>query len=128
MRAARITPVTGRRAVRDRQARERTAASPLRARYPTLVSLQLGFEFSDSSEFLPSPQVTVFHPPARAYFRFVCPYGDCDGEFDLADPIATMLNARESRAHGQLHCAGTRHGGVSCTLHLDYSLLAQCSS
>lgn len=127
MKLVRIAPASGRRAVRDRQIRERIAASPLRMRYPELVSLQLDFHFSNEAKFIPSSQITVFHPPARAYFRFVCPYGDCDGEFDLAGPIASMMNARELRAHGQLQCAGVRHGGIQCTLCLEYALAAQFS-
>jgi hypothetical protein len=127
MKLVRIAPASGRRAVRERQARERTAAAPLRTLYPKLISLQVEFEFSDNSEFVPSPQVTVFHPPARAYFSFACPYGDCDGEFDLAQAVTSMMDAREPRTHGRLQCTGMRHGGVQCTLSLDYSLAAQRS-
>jgi len=115
----------GREAVRERQMRNRAAAPALRARYPQLASLQVGFEFSDRTEFLPSPQVTVFHPPARAFFCFACPYSDCDGEFDLTRAVSQMIEAREPSGHGQLKCAGTRRRGVPCTLCLDYSLVAQ---
>ena len=97
----------------------------MRARYPELGSLQVGFDFSDRTEFLPSPQVTVFHPPARAYFCFACPYSDCDGEFNLTRTVDVMISGHEQQAEGQLVCAGTRHGGVHCTLCLEYSLLAQ---
>jgi hypothetical protein len=125
MKHARSAPTFGRAALRDRQNRDRAAAPQLRARYPELGSLQVEFEFSDRTEFLPSPQVTVFHPPARAYFCFACPYSDCDGEFDLTRTVDIMVSAREQQVEGQLICAGTRHGGVRCTLCLEYSLLAQ---
>jgi hypothetical protein len=114
-----------RETVRDRQNRDRAAAPQLRASFPKLASLQLDFDFSDRTEFLPSPQVTVFHPPARAYFRFACPYSDCDGEFDLTQPVSLMMSAREPRAEGQLRCVGTRHSGIQCTLCLEFSLTAQ---
>jgi hypothetical protein len=122
MRFAGITAVAGRDAMRERQRRGRTAAPALRARYPELASLQLEFEFSDRSDFLPSPQVTVFHPPAPACFCFACPYSDCNGEFNLAGPVDLAVSSRDARATGQLQCVGTRHGGMTCTLSLEYSI------
>src|SRR6476620_2047266 len=125
MKFASAAPTAGRNAVRERQRRDRLAAPTLRVRFPQLGSVQLDFDFSDRTEFLPSPQVTVFHPPARAYFCFACPYSDCDGEFNLTRTVDIMVNAREQQADGQMICAGTRHGGVRCTLCLEYSLQAQ---
>ena len=119
------SPAAVRNAARERQKRERAAAPVLRTVYPTLTTLQLDFEFSDRTEFLPSPQVAVLHPPARAYFRFACPYSDCDGEFDLSGPINLMGSARQSRDEGTLRCVGTRHGGLQCSLCLEYSISAQ---
>ena len=124
MRFASGSTAVGREAVRERQMRNRAAAPAMRTRYPQLASLQVGFDFSDRTEFLPSPQVTEFHPPARAFFCFACPYSDCDGEFDLAREVAQTIDAHEPRAHGQMKCAGTRRRGVPCTLCLDYSVVA----
>ena len=114
----------GRGAVRERHKRNRAAAPVLRTRFPQLATLRLDFEFSDRSEFLPSPQVTVFHPPAPAYFCFACPYSDCDGEFDLAAPVDLAVTSHSPSAEGQVRCAGTRHGGTACTLCLEYSIAA----
>jgi hypothetical protein len=122
MKFATATPMAGRNAVRERHKRDRAAAPLLRTRYPQLGSLQLDFEFSDRTEFLPSPQVTVFHPPARAYFCFACPYSDCDGEFNLASTVDLAVTAQEARTEGQTRCAGTRHGGIACTLCLEFSI------
>jgi hypothetical protein len=119
------SPAAIRNAARERHKRDRAAAPALRTIYPTLLTLQLEFEFSDRTEFLPSPQVAVMHPPARAYFRFACPYSDCDGEFDLSGPINLMVTAQQPRDTGQLRCTGTRHGGAQCTLCLEYSISAQ---
>ncbi|HET9473523.1 MAG TPA: hypothetical protein VFO82_06485 [Steroidobacteraceae bacterium] len=102
MRHAAATPMAGRGAVRERQRRDRAAAPLLRTRYPQLGSVQLDFEFSDRTEFLPSPQVTVFHPPARAYFCFACPYSDCDGEFNLADAVDVAVSSQEAHGDGQV--------------------------
>jgi hypothetical protein len=117
-------PAHGRAAVSERQRRDRAAAAPLKIRYPGLATLQVDFDFSDRSEFLPSPQVTVFHPPAQAYFRFACPYSDCSGEFDLAKTVDLMVGARQDHADGQLRCTGTRHRGTQCSLCLEFSITA----
>jgi len=122
MKFASAAPTAGRNAVRERQRRDRLIAPALRVRFPELGSLQLNFDFSDRTEFLPSPQVTVFHPPARAYFCFACPYSDCDGEFNLTTTVDAAVNARDARTEGQVRCAGTRHGGTACTLCLEYSI------
>ena len=119
------SPAAVRNAARERQKRERAATPALRTVFPTLATLQLKFEFSDNTEFLPSPQVAVMHPPARAYFRFACPYSDCDGEFDLSGPINLLGSSHQPSEDGTLRCAGTRHGGAQCTLSLEYSISAQ---
>jgi len=124
MKFAGAASIAGRGAVRERHRRDRLAAPLLRMRYPQLATLQLDFEFSDRTEFLPSPQVTVFHPPARAYFCFACPYSDCDGEFNLTGQVDLVVNAREERSEGQLRCSGTRHGGAACSLCLEYTVVA----
>jgi hypothetical protein len=108
--------------MRNRQRLKRIGAPTLRTRYPGLDSMQLDFGFSDASEFVPSPQVTVYHPPAPAYFSFACPYSDCDGEFDLASQVESAIGSRDSRSSGTLRCTGTRHRDVACTLCLDYSI------
>jgi hypothetical protein len=115
---------SGRAAKSERHRRDRAAAPLLRTSYPRLATLQLDFEFSDRTEFLPSPQVTVLHPPARAYFCFACPYGDCDGEFDLKSPVDQMVTAEQAGSEGQMRCSGTRHAGAQCTLCLEYSITA----
>ena len=127
MKFAAVAPTMGRGAVREKQKRDRAAAPRLRTRFPDLHSLRVEFEFSDRTEFLPSPQVTVFHPPAPAYFCFTCPYSDCDGQFDLTNAIDLTVSDRKPHSDGQLRCAGTRHGGIPCTLCLEYSVSAHWS-
>lgn len=119
------SPAALRTAARERQKRDRAAAPSLATRYPQLATLQLEFEFSDRTDFLPSPQVNVFHPPARAYFRFPCPYSDCDGEFDLTATVHELVSAKQERAEGQQRCGGKRHAGAPCTLCLEYSVSTQ---
>lgn len=111
-----------REAMRQRQRLGRIGAPMLRTRFPGLASLHLDFDFSDRSDQLPSPQTTVLHPPAPAYFCFACPYSDCDGEFDLSREVDVVLSARDPQSNGQVRCAGTRQEGTACTLCLEYSI------
>ena len=122
MRFSAATRAVGREAMRERHRLGRMATPALRARFPGLQSLQVGFDFSDRGEFRPSPQLTVFHPPAPAYFRFACPYSDCDGEFDLTDPVKLAVDSGDARSSGQVRCVGTRHRVVACTLCAEYSI------
>jgi hypothetical protein len=122
VRASGTSPAAGRDAIREKQRRGRLVAAKLRVRYPALSSLQIDFEFSDCSDFIPSPQVTVLHPPAPAYFHFSCPYSDCDGEFDLTRPVDLAVNSRDRQSSGQLRCSGSRHGGMVCTLCLEFTI------
>ncbi len=122
MKFATVSPAASRDAMRERHRRGRIAAPAIRARYPELKWLQLDFEFRDDTSFLPSPQVTVFHPPAPAFFLFACPYSDCGGEFDFTGLVDLAVNSGDSNTRGQLTCTGTRHRGVACTLCLEYSI------
>jgi hypothetical protein len=115
--------------MRERQRRNRASMPALRQRYPQLGSLRLEFEFSDGGRFTPTPQVTVMHPPAIAYFCFPCPFSDCDGEFDLAAPIGVMLRDGQAHCEGQVRCQGHRSldgkSGMPCVLMLEYSIEAR---
>lgn len=113
---------SGREATRESQRRGRVSAPVMRERYPDLSSLQVNFDFSDCGQFVPSPQVTVFHPPAPAYFCFACPYSDCDGAFNLTKPVDFAVHSTKSDVHGQVRCAGMRHKSDPCTLCLEYSI------
>jgi hypothetical protein len=121
MKLAVATSANRRDALRKKQRLDRIGAPMMRTRYPDLDTLQVEFKFRDRGDLVPSPQVTVLHPPAPAYFCFACPYSDCDGAFDLTDEIDVAVSARDPLARGQVRCAGSRHG-TACTLSLDYSI------
>lgn len=129
MKLAPVRLADRRNSMRERQRRDRMATQLMRDRYPQFASLRLDFEFSDSGPFTPAPQVTVLHPPARTYFFFPCPYADCDGEFDLTEPVAQLVRSGESRAEGQLTCCGERarerEKRSPCELRLEYEIVAQ---
>ena len=122
MKLTSATSGSRREAMRKQQRLKRISAPTLRTRYPGLDSMQLDFRYSDGAVTQPSPQVTVLHPPAPAYFGFACPYNDCDGEFDLASQVDTAATSGDAHTRGQLRCVGTRHQSVPCTLCLEYSI------
>ncbi len=110
----------------ERQRRGRMAAQPLRAQYPRASSIRLDLAFTDQTAVLPAPQSIVLHPPARAYFVFPCPYGDCDGQFDLTAAVSELQQSRHTHGDGKCECSGHRapdaKGPKPCGLHLEYSI------
>lgn len=115
--------------MRERQKRARNATQALRDRYPQFASLRFDFDFTDTTPFTPAPQTTVLHPPARTYFFFPCPFTDCDGEFDLSEPVAVLARDGEPRAHGHLNCGGQRSRDQTrsqpCTLVVAYEIVPE---
>jgi hypothetical protein len=118
----------GRVQMRERHRRDRAITPELRVRFPQLAALRFEFEFKDRGPFPPTPQVTVMHPPARAYFLFPCPHSDCSGEFDLSSASDLLARSKAKDCHGQLRCTGGRRidakTQVPCALVLDYRILA----
>jgi len=120
--------VNGRGQMRERHRRDRAATAVMSVRFPQFTSLRLDFDFSDGGPFTPAPQVTVMHPPARAFFSFPCPYVDCDGEFDLSAVVATLAQEQDRQCTGELRCCGQRAGNkgrTPCQLTLAYTIEAQ---
>jgi hypothetical protein len=113
----------------DRLRRDRAAAQPIRAAYPTLLTLGLKLHFEASEARVPADQVHVMHPPARAFFEFPCPYADCDGQFNLAEAVSTALSSNRKSTAGVLECSGSRvkshDGRQTCKLHLHYTVTPQ---
>jgi hypothetical protein len=122
-------------AAREREERlrqARSAAKPLRSAYPSasLVNIQL--------RFLPvaapphAAQSFALYPGAQAFFSYPCPYGDCDGIFELAPEAQRVLSRDVSRASGTLKCAGVRsRDGLQrqpCGLCLNYTISASHES
>lgn len=119
---ARQTPI-------ERLRRERAAAPALRAALPAVELLHLELNFRASAD-TPASQSHVLHPPAPAFFRFPCPYADCDGQFDLGSAVRTALEDPTHRSAGMLECTGSRSKNPTskkpCQLHLDYIVTATC--
>jgi hypothetical protein len=74
-------------------------------------------------------QSFVLYPAARAYFGFPCPYGDCDGIFDLSDAAQSALQHFAIDASGTLECGGARSRHrmprQHCGLQVSYAVTAE---
>ena len=124
MKLASLSPVAAREELRDRLRRDRAAALTLRAAFPDVQQLRL--ESMTSSA--PAVQSHVLHPPALAFFVFLCPYADCDGGFDITPGVNAALTDPAHQAEGTLACSGVRPGDRGsrqpCQLRLTYTVTA----
>lgn len=113
-------------AQRERMRLDRAAARVVCVAFPAIQQLRIELEFSGAGTNVPARQAHVLHPPARAFFRFQCPYGDCDGRFDLTDAVGAALSSPEHRTLGTLECTGLRArdhlSKQTCALHLRYAI------
>jgi hypothetical protein len=113
----------------ERLRRERAAAAALRVALPAVQMLHLELKFEGCAN-APTPQSHLLHPPARAFFVYPCPYGDCDGQFDLNSAVHAALADPAHCTEGMLECSGARTGERAsrhpCQLHLNYTVTATC--
>jgi hypothetical protein len=123
MKAAASNPEAVRRDRREKLRRERSASQPLRAAYPQVVQVRVQLLFRDGTPLPPAAQSHILHPPAPAFFRFPCPFSDCDGEFELGQPISQMVTDARRKISRTFECQGVRARhrltGQTCGLHLD---------
>ncbi len=86
-------------------------------------------QFQQPTAQRPTAQSFELYPPARAFFEYPCPYGDCDGIFDLGAAIREALGRASTRVEGTLECCGVRPGDgglkLPCGLRVNYTLAAQ---
>ena len=112
----------------DQLRRDRATAQVLRTAFPTLQHLRIELRFRGPLSSVPTPQLHVLYPPARAFFEYRCPYSDCDGQFDLGGAVKAALADGTHRAHGVLECRGSRGSGTTsrrpCLLQLLYEVTA----
>jgi hypothetical protein len=114
---------------RDELLKQRAASETLRAVCPEaeLVSVQL--EFKTQAPVSHASQAHALYPPAKAHFVYPCPYGDCDGVYDLQSVALEALGRKGRRVSGSLKCTGNRSregaAGVPCGLEVSYSISAR---
>jgi hypothetical protein len=123
-----LSPAAERQQRRDRLRIDRAAARAMREVFPTVQQLRLDLSFQGPTATVPATQSHTLHTAARAFFKFQCPYADCDGYFDLG---AATLAAVADPAHlttGTVACLGKRARQVgakeSCQLRLNYIVTA----
>ena len=83
---------------------DRARTATVRDAFPTVSTIDAYLDFSEPDP-PPSPQLHSLYPSARAFFRFVCPCADCDGEFDLA-PIVVELVTEGAPANSSTRALG----------------------
>ncbi len=114
---------------RQRWLRGRAAARTLRGAFPDVERVRVDLKFEDAAAPPPGAQSHAMHPPARAFFEFLCPHADCDGGFDLGSAAMSVLSRASTRAAGTLDCKGTRPSvGMTkrpCGVRVQYTILAQ---
>jgi hypothetical protein len=69
------------------------------------------------------------YPAAQAFFEYPCPYGDCDGIYELGAAAAQALGGEHSAVSGTLECRGLRsRDGLQrqpCGLAMSYTITTQ---
>jgi len=117
---------------RQRWLRGRATARTLRGAFPAVERIRVDLRFEDSAASPPGAQSHAMHPPARAFFEFLCPHADCDGGFDLSSVATSVLTGASSRADGALECKGTRPAaGMTkqpCGVRARYTIVAEYHS
>jgi hypothetical protein len=114
---------------KERLRKARDAAQTLRSAFPnaTLVNVQL--QFLPASAPPHAAQSFVIYPGARAFFEYPCPYGDCDGIYELGAAAVQALAQDSSGVSGTLECGGLRsRDGLQrqpCGLNMSYTITAR---
>ena len=116
------TPVDRREELR----KARASAPNLRTAWPDAALVRVELEFQDNPLLAHAPQAYSLYPAAKAHFAYACPFGDCDGVYDLNGVASEILQAGKRSARGTLTCNGhrSRSGKVEdvCALALKYSI------
>lgn len=111
---------------REQMLYERARSAAMRDAFPKIEQLRFELAFGGTHSLQPSPQVHTLYPAAAAFFRFACPCADCNGDFDLTDPVIALAKAGAPASRGQLVCNGTRRdrplGAAACSMRLDYRI------
>lgn len=112
---------------REQSRRKRVAAGTLDDQFPAVARIRVELSFPETAGPAPSRQLHDMYPPAPAYFDFACPYGDCDGGFDLNQVAASLMKSSTPHADGTIGCSGNRIGmaRLPCGLRAHYRIAAE---
>ncbi|MGQ0430225.1 MAG: hypothetical protein ACT4UQ_09855 [Gammaproteobacteria bacterium] len=113
---------------REETQRKRASAGTIGTAFPTVTLVNVELRFGSGARSAPAAQRHALYPPASACFEFACPFGDCDGSFDLDGIAVPLLKESGGWAAGSLQCKGTRaQSGATrrpCRLQLEYRITA----
>lgn len=113
---------------REQLLRRRAAAGTLGKAFPDVEEIRVELRFTAAASSVPAAQRHALYPPAPAYFEFACPFGDCDGSFDLNGIASPLLKKSDPEAGGTIQCSGSRtRSGMPrqpCSLRADYRITA----
>ena len=113
----------------ERLRKGRSEARTLRDASPSVALVNVHLQFLPATAPLHAAQSFVLYPGARAYFAYPCPYGDCDGVYDLGAEAGLTLAREKARVTGTVECRGVRsRGGLQrqpCGLCVTYTITAQ---
>jgi hypothetical protein len=114
---------------KERLRRARDAAQTLRSAFPTAMLVNVRLQFLPASAPPHAAQSFVMYPAARAFFEYPCPYGDCDGVYELHAAAIQVLGRESAEVSGTLECTGVRsRDGLQrqpCGLAMSYTITAQ---
>lgn len=120
--APRKPTVAQRRRAQLQQAR--LSAPKLCECMPTAQEVRVDLSFDAHERLSHAHCQFVTYPPAQAHFVYACPFGDCDGVYDLNAVVFAMLESHSDRATGVLVCVGNRAQqhppGTTCGLRASY--------
>ncbi|MGH8132176.1 MAG: hypothetical protein ACRETP_02930 [Steroidobacteraceae bacterium] len=119
-------------AFRERQERlrkARDASQTLRSAFPNATLVNVNLQFLPATAPPHAAQSFVLYPGARAFFTYPCPYGDCDGVYELAAAAEQARLRKNSPVSGTVECGGVRsRDGLPrqpCGLRMSYTITAQ---
>ena len=111
---------------RDVLRKARAAAPTLSTACPAATVVRVELAFAADSQPAHAAQAFSIYPPAKAHFVYACPFGDCDGAYDLNTVAFGALEAGKRKARGTLTCNGHRsrkgESGSPCGLAATYSI------
>ncbi|MEO8314254.1 MAG: hypothetical protein ABI645_05610 [Pseudomonadota bacterium] len=111
----------------ERLRKARVGAPTLRASAPNATHVGVELRFDADTYLEPAPQVFTIFPTAQAHFVYACPFGDCDGTYDLNDTVFGLLREEACQMADVLRCTGHRsHGGgagTACGLGMAYAVI-----
>jgi hypothetical protein len=111
---------------KERLRKARDAAATLRSAFPKATLVNIELQFLPATAPPHAAQSFVMYPAARAFFEYPCPYGDCDGIYELGAAAAQALGGENSAVSGTLECGGLRsRDGLQrqpCGLAMSYTI------